>query len=502
MDTTYSYLEKLLTRIAFLGVLLLPVVFLPGASVNLYVVKITFLATIAAVLFITFLFTVLKTGHLRVPKSRALLLLALLALVGLASALMTGLFGPSFSGVVLEQGSAVVFLILTVLASLFAFGITTSSMAETVLRAFLYSSFVLVVLLLITILSSYGILPSALTSYLPAIPAGSVTDTGIILGAAVLLALSRLTMSSNSSRMRYLLYVLLVASFLFIGAMNFRLVPTALAVFTLLHFVYLLSFSGAPTMDGMPRERKVSPISLFVLAASVVLLIGASSIGSTLSSTLRVNNVLVRPSGDATFGLLKKSVQESPALGIGPNRFANFWDMNRPTEINLTNFWSTRFSSGSGYLPTLAIETGILGLLAILGFLAIYMLTAFKAIFSDNQAGESSGNNRFLALTSFLLAIYFWVMLIFYSPGIVVLALAFVMTGLSIAIGVNNHTIRSTTWNIFASQIKFCISLWYRSVGSSICCCIVHGLGEVYRGCALYQGCKRDQYIWQCRPVS
>ena len=141
------------------------------------------------------------------------------------------------------------------------------------------------------------------------------------------------------------------------------------------------------------------------------------------------------------------SWKQNFALGVGPNRFSEFWDMHKPVEINQTQFWGTEFYSGSGFVPTIAITTGLLGLLSLLAFIVMYLLTGVKAIFAQVYAGRS----RYLSTASFLVSVYFWIMLFLYSPSIVVMALAFIFTGLFTATLVPQGIMSLWKINIFSN---------------------------------------------------
>jgi len=321
-----------------------------------------------------------------------------------------------------------------------ALAIREEKVANKMLNAFLYSTMALVVLFALVLLSVYGVLPAGLTKYISGLPAGSPIDTAILLGATVILSLNILTNKNVNKYLRYGLYALIIASFVFLAAVNFVAIPILLALFATFHFVYILAWS-------LRGEKRISAVSLFILAGSVILVLGGSSLSSNVSSALRLNNQTVTPSTTATLQMIGQAWKINPAVGIGPNRFGVFWDVHKPAEINNSDFWATSFQFGSGLIPTMAVENGLLGTIAILAFLVLFVMTGFVTIFKENP----SSNSRFINNSTFSLALYFWIICFVSSPGMGVLPLAFIMTGLFVGMAVASGSIGTKEFNLFAN---------------------------------------------------
>ncbi len=303
-------------------------------------------------------------------------------------------------------------------------------------------------------------MPAALATKMPLFLAGGVIDSAIIFGAAIILALCAVNMSTVSNRMKYVLFALMAFSVLFISAANFTPVVVILGLVSLVFFVYILSWSvGKNEMidkEGSLPEgsaahstsgRQISLSSLVILIASVVMLLGGTNISGYVSRMMRVQTAEIRPNFEATMNLATSAWKQNFALGVGPNNFADFWSANKPLEINQTQFWNADFYSGSGFIPTIAITTGLLGLLSLLAFIGMYVHSGVKAIFAQ----ANSGRSRYLATSTFLVSLYLWIMLFLYTPGITVLALAFIFTGLFTATLVPQGIIGSWRINIFSN---------------------------------------------------
>src|SRR5690606_37683266 len=106
---------------------------------------------------------------------------------------------------------------------------------------------------------------------------------------------------------------------------------------------------------------------------------------------------------------------------------------------NLGPYWNTNFTVGSGLIPTLFATSGILGILAIILFVGILLISGLKGIFNEKQDAISK-------LTLFLLFagnLYLWIFAFLYTVPITLLGLTFIISGLLVAqlssVGVTSH---------------------------------------------------------------
>ncbi len=435
-----NVLVKKLGVILSVFVFLLPVFFIPVTGVSLYVAKITLLATGLVAIFAVFLSSVLSTGVIEIPKAKYLLPMIIFAMAALVSSTLSGAISYSIAGSVFDLGTtgSIIMLVFSLFMTVMA--VRSIGVVGKAVWAFIFSS---IVLSAHTLLGTFGtsLLPTSVASKIPIFLAGGVIDTTIILGAAVILSLCVLNMTEVSKRTRIVLFALMAYSVLFIGAANFRPVVIILGIISLIFFVYILSWSVGEA------DRKISLSSLVILVASVILLLGGAGIGSYLSKAMKVQTVEVRPNFQTTMDLTVASWQKNFVFGIGPNRFAQFWALHKPAEINQTQFWNSDFYSGSGFVPTMAITTGLLGLLSLLAFMVLYVMSGVKAIFAQ----ANSGRSRYLSTASFLVSFYLWIILFLYTPSITVLALAFIFTGLFTATLVSQGITELWKINIFSN---------------------------------------------------
>ena len=154
-------------------------------------------------------------------------------------------------------------------------------------------------------------------------------------------------------------------------------------------------------------------------------------LGTFINNTtgqLGVQVLEVYPSWTSTWSVIKSSLASNPVFGIGPNKFTAQWFKNRPVDVNETVFWEDDFRVGAGLVPSAVATTGLVGGLAY-AFLILTIVGSGLLVW--RRRGEPVDN--VLSFIIWLLAVYLWVFSILYIPGIVILMLTFFFTGLLIA---------------------------------------------------------------------
>ena len=152
-------------------------------------------------------------------------------------------------------------------------------------------------------------------------------------------------------------------------------------------------------------------------------------IGNIIPDRLQLSNTEISPSFGATMSVTKGVLSKDPVFGLGPNRFSTAWSMYKPESINDTQFWDVAFSSGAGLLPTFLATTGILGMLAWIIFLVLFLWSGMKSVFSNIK---DRVNWEMLAF--FVLSLYLFIASFFYFTGAVIFLLALAFTGIFIGL--------------------------------------------------------------------
>jgi tetratricopeptide (TPR) repeat protein len=145
----------------------------------------------------------------------------------------------------------------------------------------------------------------------------------------------------------------------------------------------------------------------------------------------------VRPSLDATWSVMKSTLKTDVLLGSGPATFNTEWQKHKPEGINLSQFWNTSFPAGYGLLPTFVVTTGLLGAVAWILFLVLYVRLGIRALF----VGAEDRLSQFFLVSSFFASIFLWVMSIVFVPRVTVFALAFLFSGIFVAVAMSEGVV-------------------------------------------------------------
>ncbi len=192
------------------------------------------------------------------------------------------------------------------------------------------------------------------------------------------------------------------------------------------------------------RKERVPFCTLAVLILSAFFVFGGSRLGNIVSDSLGVSQIEVRPSWSTTFDVSKNTIKDDPAFGAGPNRFSSKWALYKPAGINNTLFWNTDFSYGIGFVSSFAVTTGLLGALAVILFLVMYVWTAVRGLL---HAGTSQFS-RYLTLTSLFGSAYLLVVSIAYVPSQTIWILTMIAGGLFISSLREDGGIQSLSWSV------------------------------------------------------
>jgi len=208
---------------------------------------------------------------------------------------------------------------------------------------------------------------------------GSVYALAIYLGAVLILTVAML-LEKKSLPVKI---ALIVFSLLFIFTLIMVNFGTALVIF-LIGMAVLLGL--AIITSGSEEKNRALIIPMVVLT----LILLAALIGKR-SSIVRVQlPVEVGLSSNASYDVMKGTWKGSFLLGSGLSSYDLAYLKNKPSEINLTNFWSVKFNEASSRFFTLATTAGFLGAAAFLfliGSILVYIFSSFVKIFGRNEEG-------------------------------------------------------------------------------------------------------------------
>jgi len=424
--------EKLVSFFFYALVFLMPIFALPLAVAPLASGKaILFFGGILLTAFF-WIFSALIKGSVKIPKSALLISLGAVVSVWLASALFSGNAGLSLLGKLYDLDTFSAMLA----AGLALFFGSTIFQSEKKVFSFYFllfcSSFVVFLFQLLHLVFGINIIPFNIFPYATSNLIGGWNDFSIFFGFIGLVSLAFLETAKLGKGSRFFLFLILFMSFLAMVSANFFNNWVIFGVFSLLIFIMALFKSRFKEQTKWPGAKNFLRISLFALAAVIFFTLFRGTAGN-INNFLKTSSTEIRPSWSATLDIAKKSLKDNVVLGTGPNTFVYNWLKFKPAAVNSTIFWNARFNSGFGYLPSTAATTGVLGIVAIIFFLAIFLNCGRKAVFYKKEDT--------LAAVSFLGAAYLWTFVVLYSPGLLVFAMTFIMTGVFLASLVNSGKI-------------------------------------------------------------
>lgn len=403
---------------------------IPGVAFSLGVGR-GFVFSIGVIVsFIAWLFARMKEGGFLFPKSILLVGLALVPAATLLSGAFSVAPAVSFWGVGGETSTVatmVLFALAAFLASIFFQSRSRIAYLYGGLMAlggfvFLYE--------IVVILMQFGVIPAvAIPDHL----VGSWSDLAIYFGLLLMVSLATLETLPLTAGIRRIVWAVFGVSLAVLIAANFMLAWIVVGVFALMVFVYALSFGRSGKGGGIPAA--IPTTSLVVIFLALIFSIFNAFIHTTLVGRgvllpQRVLEETARPSWQGTLDVTGKALAADPVFGAGPGRFAQVWALHRPASVNTDRiFWNADFEAGIGVVPSFAATNGTIGIIAWVAFLVIFFIVGFRSMLLSTI----DRLQHYLITTSFLAALYLWIFALFYVPSYMVLALAFVLTGVFLA---------------------------------------------------------------------
>ena len=425
-------LEKISALVFYVVVFLMPIFVLPTMIAPVASGKaIVFYCGIFLTMTV-FVLSAIKNGSINISKSALLAGSGLMALVWLLSSIFSENSTLSLFGKLYDADTFI--LILTSFLSLFlASTLFRSEKRAAVFYLMLFcSAFIVFLFQFVHIIFGINILPFNAFPQKTANLIGSWNDFSIFFGLVGVLALAFLETAKISKKIKFFLRFALIMAFLALFASGFGSAWVVFGIFSL--FIFIATLNEKHIIDGKISKRFVR-VSFFAVVLSLFFVLFSGTAGK-LTNSLGLFSSEIRPSWRATIVVAKQSLKKGVILGTGPNTFLNNWLKFKPAEINNTAFWNARFSSGSGFFTSALSTVGVLGALSFVAFLIVLLIQCGKVFYRKQSSSDNS-----LVTASFFGSVYLWTHIVLYSPGILVLTMAFVLTGVFLALMTNDKRI-------------------------------------------------------------
>jgi tetratricopeptide (TPR) repeat protein len=431
---------------------LLPILFVPGVYVALGFTKTALVVAALFIASVSLSLSVLRSGVFRIYMPLALAFFWGVAMVSVVSAFLSGDKSDSLAGTAFEIGTAG-FLVL--LALVMTFAMTFCNSKSAISRVFLMlggSVFVLQVYHLLRIIFGADFMSFGLFTAVTDSPFGSFNDLAILSGGALLIVLVVAQYISGSWLSKLALSIYTATSLLLLAVINFYSIWMILGFVSLLLVLYLVSNdtwlrSSAATSAKAPQFALL--LVGVVCVVSGVFVMSGDYISSRIGQVTNISYLEVRPSVDTTLNIARATWRENALLGVGPNRFEDAWRTHKDPVINESLFWSTNFTAGNGYVTTLFVTTGILGLVMLVCFFGAFLYLGYRALILSEF---KEGGWYLVGLVSFVASLYLWFMAIIYVPGAATLFLTAFTTGLTFAAYIASKPERGLKLNVAESR--------------------------------------------------
>jgi hypothetical protein len=208
---------------------------------------------------------------------------------------------------------------------------------------------------------------------------GSVYAFSIYIGAILIVTVAMLLEKQPIAVKIALIALSLLFTFTLI-MINFA---TALVIF----LVGMAVLLGLAIITGGSEEKNRTLVFPMVVLTLVLLAVLIGKSRSIVSVQLPVE---VGLSQSASFDVIKGTWKDKFLLGQGLSMYDLSYLKGKPSEINLTNFWTVKFNEAASRFFTLATATGFLGVAAVLfliGSMLVFMFSSLVKIFGKKGEG-------------------------------------------------------------------------------------------------------------------
>ncbi len=450
------------TTIAVLGTTVLTAVaFVPAASIPFMFTKVSILAIGTLVTLVLYILARLTRGNAIVPPLPLLGALWLIPLAYLLSALFSGVgLRAGFFGTDIETDTLAFVLVLAALATLTALSFRRVPSIKLAFKVGAILLGVVVVSQALFLLVS-RIAPTKISATTNIV--GSFSDLGMVIGLGITIALLALRSLKLSSRVRLALFIGGGLGLLALAVVNSTIVWGLVVLVAFGLFIEAIMKNRAPgddsDLDGVAlmlaeNEHEVGDhqtrslvAPLVTLAIGLFFLIGGSTIGNAMVGAFGANVIDVRPSWTSTFDVGSHTYASSPVFGSGPGTFGSQWLKFRDRALNDTVFWNIDFGTGVGYIPTSFVSTGVVGALAWIVFLGLFLFMGLRMLL---LRAPTDPFVQFASTASFTGFVYVMALSVLAIPGPVVLVLGFVFAGLFIS--TMRYSAHAREWGIIFTR--------------------------------------------------
>ncbi len=408
----------------------LAVFFTPGLWASLGFDKVFLAVGLAAVAVIIGSLLMLRRVRMQTVLPLSWMLFWGAVAAALVSGLLSGDRQDALRGSVMEPQTVAFLAVMAVLMTVPLFLQRSKIMSIKALVFFGITATLLLVYNLVRLLFGAAFLPFDSFGVVTVSPIGGFNDLAIFAALMVLIGLVTLGQLPLKKWLQLIVAGVIAISLVVLAAVNFFNIWIIVGFFGLLMLIYLLSrdtlFGSEETAFSSKSSQILVGTTAVVCIVSALFVSAGDYVGGKMNALTGANYVEVRPSVEATIDIARAVYSEDALLGIGPNRFTDAWRVHKDRSINETIFWDTDFNAGSGFVPTLFVNLGLLGSILLIASHLLFLFLGYKMLLrSTNQDPYW----YYFGAASFTAATFLWVMSYIYVPGAAILLLTALFTG-------------------------------------------------------------------------
>jgi len=371
-------LEKTIQRLIYILVFLLPLWFLPLTINAIEINKQALLVLLVVVTFILWLIKILNQGEVQWKSNILNIFLGIFLVVYvLATIFSLRTYGSLVGWPTHLSGSLVNILCFLALYILIINNFKGLKDTFGLLFVFLISSAITTIIGLLQIWGGF-IFPWSFTRAVSFNTVGTVNNFGIF-SATILTLVTALLFVIKKANIKIFLVILGLINLVILISLNFWVLWLVLIVGLAIILVFGL-------MRIVKLEENVSWLAWPIAILAIALIFVFFRPILPFRPNLPVEVGLTYRGG---FDVIKNVIKERPILGAGPESFVIEYSKYKPQPINQTAFWNVRFSNPPGEIFSIASDLGVVGLLAFLVILAIFIFQVVRNLVKTVGEGDN-----------------------------------------------------------------------------------------------------------------
>lgn len=436
-----THLFDMIAKVMFMfTIVLLPIFFIPLPTISIQTAKGILIPIGILGACICWLIARIHDGNILLPQNRVFTLLGFTALITFISALASPVVWNSFFGTTFSlYTTGGIFLLLITICLGMVIKIATKEMSY-YFMALLAVSVLIGIFQLILLFVGGNIGFAQFTSSIDT-TLGSMSDIAIFYGSIAILLLLIIELVPLSKVQKSVLAIVFGIALFFLLLSNVLIIWIMVGIFSFGLFIFRMTIDQKRV--GISKKQLIFPTASFVvILVALMCVVGNNFFGPLLGKAFGITSTDIRPSFEATVAVTLPSLNENPVFGAGPNRFGQLWTLHQPSRVSESIFSDIPFTTGYSYMTTLISTTGIFGFLCMSALCIYFFYLGGKKLFSI----PADPIPRFMFISTFVLAVYFWISLWFYAPSVTNILMVGIFTGLHLGIQCRQNYIVTCEW--------------------------------------------------------